>query len=231
MSAEPRRSRQVAATHLRPRAVAGAQPRAVPVPSPVVPALDVVVADLGALWTKGSLACALAVAALVIGKILGGDPKAGADDRFRRNPSYRALAEHPDLPFSPSYLASTVRVHAQVKALGESLGNELSMSHHEELLPVKDPAVRKALAKEAVAKGYSVTKLRDAVKRDVGPARPAPEPYRPKPLEQFDEGLRAVIDAYPGRPGDLEPARMADLRDSLESHARKILKFARSLDV
>ncbi len=145
-----------------------APPSPAPTPSPAPgpgprPTLEAAVQVLNALYVPGALNTALAIAAYLRDRLLGGS-EAGFNPQLEA-PSLRALAAREDLSFSPSYLSSAIGVFLQHPLLAPQLAAALSFSHHRALLGVPDAEGKNQLAALAVRKQLDAETLRAEVQK------------------------------------------------------------------
>jgi len=100
---------------------------------------------------RGTLAIAMKVGEIIVNVFFAGDIGRARDRSRTKHASLRALSDREDMPFSASYLSRAIGVYASAGQIPEDLVYELPLSHHQLLLPVKDPTVKQRLAREAVA--------------------------------------------------------------------------------
>lgn len=129
----------------------------------VDPALvDEAVEAINAVYGLTGVDQALALGNLLVDRFFAGDP-----ERARRvgteHASLVALAQREDLRASPSHLWFCLALIEHLDGMPEDLREGLSFGHHKVLIPVKDLAQRLDLARQAMAEGWSVAALRDAV--------------------------------------------------------------------
>lgn len=154
--------------------------------------LDRAVEQLNAIDRQRGLDYARHVGGYVL-QVFFRNRSANFRDHAPEHLSFRALAARTDLEISFSKLYRCVAVELQVREMPVELAMSLSFTHHVILLPVKDEARRVALARQAVAGGWSSRELQLQVRRRA-PPRPAGGgrgPGRP-PLPAFVKGTRRL---------------------------------------
>ena len=119
-------------------------------------------------------------------------------------PTLRALAAHPDLELSATYLYSSVAISEQVQSWPEALVHALSFSHHRELLSVRDPDARRRLAVQCWESSWSCSVLSEEIRRRF----PAPPTRRGRPrtpaVARCASGVRSQLELLGS--GDWEDA-------------------------
>lgn len=106
-----------------------------------------------------------------------------------KNVSFKKLCERPDLPFSESALRRFIHVAVNFRVLPPEKAKELPPSHHSVLYSVADHRERCRIGCEAVEKGLSVRRLREAVK---GKGRRRPGAGR-KRTSDFYKNWKALV--------------------------------------
>jgi hypothetical protein len=131
-----------------------------------VPMADVegVVRDLRALYCTSGLRLSIGIGELILGRIYGSNVQAW-QSRGRKDGSFRALAKHPQLPFSAATLCRSVGIYLVSRRRPDliALGN-LGPSHVRELLGLQSE-VQDRLLDRANDQRWSVQKVRDEVSR------------------------------------------------------------------
>lgn len=150
------------------------------------------VRDLNAIYREKALETACLLGEYVISHFFGGDFQA-IGKRGCESASFRALANHPDLRFSASYLWTAVAVVKQLHELPEELGRRLPLSHHRLLLPVKDAARKLELAQRAVNGNLSKRELECEIQNNCG-HRPKSRP-KPSADPKLSRSLANLINA------------------------------------
>lgn len=128
----------------------------------------------------------------MIDRFFGGDIEA-FDSGKSKSASFRALAKHPDLRFSATYLWTAVAVVGQLREFPENLGRRLPLSHHRLLLPIDDVAKKVALARRAVEAGLSKSELAIEIRQLCG-YRAKRQP-KPRADPTVLEALTDLVDA------------------------------------
>lgn len=204
--------------------------------------IEEVGAKIRALHARDTLRTALAVGQVLLESFYAND-LAEYRSRRRRHTSLRALARQGGLGVSGTYLWTCLAVLDQVDQLPPEVGSSLSLAHHRLLLGVPVPAVRTALAADAVAEGWSCEVLRDRIRELRDAQRPGLRRGRPPvsarvraidALEVFEKHARAALadtSRDPARPDELESLRarlapLVDLADDLLDQLEQALGAA-----
>lgn len=111
--------------------------------------LDQAVADLNQLYRAKGLETARAVAECVIQVFFDGNVE-NFRARHGTHMSFKELGKRDDLQVSYQFIWNSCAVVEQLRSFPQDIADALPMSHHKLLLPVKDEAKKKALAKAAV---------------------------------------------------------------------------------
>ena len=124
-------------------------------------ALTQVVDEINGIYVRGALETALAVAGVVVDRLLGGDERRLA--RGAKDPALASLAEHEGLRVPAYTLWTALEVYVQVKLFSEELAWQLSLAHHRMLLGVPDTRSKRLLAQRAVREDLNKRQLQEAV--------------------------------------------------------------------
>jgi len=161
------------------------------------------------LHTEGAIATALAVGRRVLANFFDSDSEL-YERTHREHLSFRELARRPELPFHPKYLYRSVRLVEQLRLLPDVLSEQLHYSHQLELLPLRDPGTKLQLAERAVAEGWSVVRLRAAVRE----ARGVPEGSGRRAKPAIHKGVKTAIRGFEqALEGPLEGPEFSDYTD------------------
>ncbi len=154
--------------------------------------------------------------------------------RGRSDPNMKALAARDDLMVSATTLWRSVAVLEQSRQLPGEVARELSISHHLELLRVKDEEDKENLARSAVEEGMSRGRLAEEVREVLGDDEPG-EPERPEPEERAPRAMKAL--AHVGRAvehlaavadeGGLEGIAEEEQREALKKLDEALAKLRR----
>jgi hypothetical protein len=128
---------------------------------PAKATLAQVVDEINAIYVRGALETALAVAGVVVDRLLGGDERRLA--RGAKDPALASLAEHEGLRVPAYTLWTALEVYVQVQLFSEELAWQLSLAHHRALLGVPDTRSKRLLAQRAVREDLSRRDVQDAV--------------------------------------------------------------------
>lgn len=147
-------------------------------PPPVLPGersadpvlVDQAVWDLNRIWLSKGFETARAVGEYVLTCFFQDDTESFRA-RGKHHHSFRALAARDDLQVSHTFLWRAVALVEQLRVLPADLADQLGYSHHLALLPVKDLAVKIALARQAVDQGLTRRQLEAAVRQAKEPSR------------------------------------------------------------
>ncbi len=175
------------------------------------PTLEQAIRDLNALYVPGSLRTALAVAAYVRDRFLGGETE-GFNQQLEA-PSLRELAGRDDLSFSVTYLSDAIGVYLQHPLLEPALAQALTYSHHRLLLRVPNPRDKNRLAALAVRRQLDVEDLRREVR-----AYRASHHLPPIGLPPGDPRVHALRRLYRDAGGLLQALQRASGRVPAEAH-------------
>lgn len=125
--------------------------------------IDRAVEELNRLHRESSLRLARRIGEYLLRTFFGGDL-----ERFRRcsvsHVSFRRLASRDDLDFSASFLCTSVAVVEQCRQLPAAIAEQLPLSHHRLLIPVKDLELKTKLAHLAAREGLSKRQLGQKVR-------------------------------------------------------------------
>ena len=164
-----------------------------------------------------------------LGRLLIDELFDGSAFRARRllgtSTSLRMLAAREDVPVSLTTLSLSIRVADQVAVLGDEVSNQLTVSHHHELLRIHHIPTRRRLAKQAADDALSVRALRSLVSE----ARPQTAPRRGRPprpaavklLDQLDRTVQVNASLVE----DLDDKRRAQVRRRLKRHIDALNKL------
>jgi len=131
------------------------------VPAPALVAK--VVNEVNGIYVRGALETALAVASLVVERLLGGDEKSLA--RGAKDPALASLADHEAFRVPPHTLWTALEAYSQVKLLSQEVAKQLSLAHHRALLGVPETRAKRLLARRAVRHDLNKRQLQEAVTR------------------------------------------------------------------
>lgn len=151
------------------------------------------VEDLNRIHRESALQLALQMGEYLLATFFAGD-LSRFHQRSGSHVSFRRLAASNDLQFSPSFLYTSVAIVEQLEQLPPTLAEQLPLSHHRLLLPVKDPSLKSKLALRAVRSGLSKRELAQEVKaarRRPGLARPG-RPVLPETVKRLNQMRRSV---------------------------------------
>lgn len=177
------------------------------------------VRELRALVVSGQIDLAVKVGEYILKNFYGGSVEEAQAKRPVKGASLRRLTERAEeFGMSASGVRSAVPLSLQVRGMGVRLSRQLPVTHHLELLPLKDPAEKRLLAETAVAKGWTVRDLRRERGRLQKP-HAGGRPSEPTVRVAVGRAARAILD---------EPSSAIELRRGLESvdakEARGLLK-------
>ncbi len=113
-----------------------------------------------------------------------------ADPSRSKSTSFRALLAREDLLLSGVTLYSFVRISHQLKLLPAEVITRLTLAHHRALLPLPEPEQKEALARRALAEGWTSQSLAGEVRKLLPRSRPGR-----KPLPPLVKGMRRVVKA------------------------------------
>jgi hypothetical protein len=133
--------------------------------------LDEVVFELNEAQTLGNLMTAKQMGRIIVERFFGGDTQTFRSDH-KQHPTYRALAEHPELRPSYSSLWYAVAVYDHFQAIDEQIASALTLTHHRLLAHVRDPDERRSLAARAVTERMTAGDLDQAIQK----SKPTVEP-------------------------------------------------------
>ncbi len=109
---------------------------------------------------------ALAIGRFALDEFFGGDPDAFRN-RGRSDISFRALARHPDLRVSWTYLWYAVAITVQFEYVPEDIAYQLPLSHHKALVRLRDPELisdfAQAAAQESLTRHQLITRVDEIV--------------------------------------------------------------------
>ena len=146
------------------------------------------------LCVTHALAAKRAIGGFLLTTFFGGD-FARFHARSGKHATFLALGRIPGVPYKPSYLWYCVAITEQLESLPVEVGEALPVSHHRQLVHVRDDETRQALARESV--GLSKRELAERI-REVQPrvvkARARAEPM---PISQNHE-LSDFVEACRG---------------------------------
>lgn len=137
--------------------------------------------EVRAIYIRKGLEAAVAVGRHVLDRFYGGDLGAWRSVG-KQHVSVAALARREDLGMSRNTLWSCLRVLEQLEELPAEVGERLSLSHHQSLFALPDPAARRAWAERSVAATWSSKVLRKKVtayRRRNAPAEDRPSSRAP----------------------------------------------------
>ncbi len=185
------------------------------------PLLDRVVGGIREIALRKGLEYYLEVGQYLIDEFFDGDFEHYAK-RGKKHTSFRALANHPDLPMSYVTLHYAVRVRRQIALLPDDVRGALTFSHHKALLALRDEKARVSLARKAVDKKWTLATLKAEVSKRIAKER-ASENRGRTPLPRFEKTLNlfartiAKDDAFDDLDsiGDLEPEKAQALHSTV----------------
>jgi hypothetical protein len=127
-------------------------------------AVDAIVGELRTLARAATLELAVRVGRVVVERFYGGRVEVWRQ-RGRRCPSFRKLAEHPDLPMSATALYRSVCIFEVFERLGGiATWKHVGASHVRAVLPLP-PTDQERLLLDAEASGWSVRRLDEEAAR------------------------------------------------------------------
>ena len=195
--------------------------------------LDAVLSVLVASVRSSMLDAVLAVGEVLFEHVYGGD-EAQVRSKGRKKISLEDIASQPGSGVSASWLCRAVNIFLQVRGMPEELAEQLSVSHHRQLLRLKGDLERKVeLAQLAVEGSWSVQRLEAKVttalgERDNGRGTTGKTDGRPRinPLEHARRGLelaeeRLSLDG--SELGSMNPADVLGLVADLKRAAQRLL--------
>lgn len=170
------------------------------------------VRELHGLVVGGQIDLVVAVGEYLLKRFYGGSVDEARALRPRKAASLRRLAERAEeFGMTATGVRTAVPMALQVRAIGVGLARRLPMTHHLEILPLKDPAEKRLLAEAAVASAWTVRDLR----RERGRLQePHPGGRPPEPALRIAVGRAARLLV-----GDKVPT--AELRRGLDGVAAK----------
>jgi hypothetical protein len=194
--------------------------------------LDAVVSELNEAQAFGNLKTAKEMGQIIVKRFFGGDTQ---DFRanHRQHPTYRALAEHPDLKPSYSSLWYAVAVYDHFQAIDEEIASALTLTHHRLLAHVRDPEERRNLAARAVTEHMTADQLDQAIQG----AKPVEEPDAakrgrpriPDVVKNLAKARKALVSkSEDGSLHDLA-SLTADQRSDAITDAKLVVELAMSL--
>lgn len=141
--------------------------------------IDQLVARLNQTYRIKGLETAREVAGCVIELMFAGSAEQFLA-RGNSHMSFKALKKRKDLQVSYQFVWSSCAVYGQLQRLPAAIADELPLSHHKMLLPIKDESAKVGLATAAVEKGLSkrdfeveVNKVKKEQKGESNAGRPA----------------------------------------------------------
>ncbi len=149
-----------------------------------------------------------------------------------RHETYRALADHPNCPWSRSYLGRCVRLSVQHRQLPPSIAGRIDLERAELLVPVPMPEKR-LFAQRALAEEWTRARLDDEVgdwlrgHRTSRPGRPRTSRVSKAISTLTREVRRAVdlpLDDFPTR-----PERRAELANQIDGAIAQLDTLVRRL--
>jgi len=167
--------------------------------------LDQAVDEINEIYVRKGLEMYLDMGSYVLSTLFDGDP-ANFQDGGKEHVSFRELAKRKDLIPSYSHLYNSVAVVAQLPLLPEDIREQLSISHHKALLPLKDEKAKERLAKKTVDKGLTADDLRAEVQKFLDKIKGKSRAGRP-PLPSFVKGINKLVK-------DIDAIEAAELGES-----------------
>lgn len=155
--------------------------------------LRAVVAEVNRLQRLGNLRTARAIGDYLI-RVFFENDASRIHDRRRHPLSFRALAKHPELEVSASYLFIAVAVSEQAGLLPKDVVEVLPFRSQRHLLAVKDPVAKAELAREAVMAGWSSRAMQDRVEERLRKVPAHRRSGRPR-IPDFVRALRLMKEA------------------------------------
>lgn len=146
---------------LVPAASAGVLPGEAEVDEATV---NAAVAELNRLYSAKGLETARVMGEYVLQTFFDGKPE-NFHEKGKKHVSFRKLADREDLLPSYSSLWNACSVVEQLRLLPPDLVNQLPLSHHKLLLPVRDPEAKAELARKAVEAHLGKREFEEEVKR------------------------------------------------------------------
>jgi len=202
-----------------------------PLAVPCAEEIDRTVAEINRLHHRTRFDAALAVGRYVLGRYFDGSRK-----RFklhhRGHLSNRALAAHPQLAASPSYLNTAVRILDHVDVFPPEVLTTLSLSWHRAVLPIADVRERLVVVDRVLRTGGGYPDLLQRVRahtavkeRPVGRPRASAQERLARRLEALAPSIRECLAA--DTPVHLPADLLADVRALLACAAEDGTRGAR----
>lgn len=138
----------------------------------------------------------------------------------RGHPSFRALADRPDVPYSALWLWRAAGIAVQLGQLPD-LADRLGYSHHVLLLSIDDPAQKLALARRATELRWTRDQLQDEISRQRRAGARRGRPALP-PLVKTVRRIEALL-------GDRAVHELDGLADLPHAEQRKLHRSLRRL--
>jgi hypothetical protein len=190
-------------------------------------AVDVAVGFINERTTKAGLTLAREVGEFVLTAFFGGDFDRFVDPRPNKPVSFRRLLEREDLLLPPSTIYTFVRVARQLRELPSDLAERLSLSHHRALLPLKSSSQKTALARQALAEGWSKADLERRVRGEQPKALRGRKPL-PSFVKAANTVARVLDDAIENGDEALQQLRELDeprLRETLGQLEKSLVRL------
>lgn len=130
-----------------------------------IPQVDDAVDFINRKIILSGLELAREVGEYILDTFFDGDYKSFADPSRSKDNSFRALLDREDLILGHATLYRLVRISHQLRMLPIDLSERLSLTHHQALLPLPDPAAKETLARQALDEGWSTRHLTEEVKK------------------------------------------------------------------
>ncbi|PKN55271.1 MAG: hypothetical protein CVU56_22090 [Deltaproteobacteria bacterium HGW-Deltaproteobacteria-14] len=175
--------------------------------------VDDAVEHINAAVNRSGVDLAADVASYVLETFFDGSYDAFLDPSRYKARSFSALCQREDLALSRASLYALVRVGHQLDELPAPIAHALTMRHHRALLPLDDPAEKRALARKAIDERWTVTAL-EAEVRAIQPPKRSGRPPLPAVVKQLRAVQRAFATAEPAAP---LPELSDDQREELEA--------------
>lgn len=166
---------------------------------------------------RGGLELARDVGEYVLEHFFDGELTRFRDTRGQKPRPFRLLLERDDLLLAPGAIYTFVRVAGQLRDLPRDTAGGLSLSHHRALLSLADLDQKVALARRALAEGWSKADLERRV-RAQQPRRPQGRKRLPACVKATRRVARALDEAFS------EPAVPTELRNLGEERLRATLE-------
>jgi hypothetical protein len=171
--------------------------------------IDKAVKDLRALVLGGHINILNGVGEYLLREFFDGDVKQALAQHRKEGASIASLVERAnEFGMKPTGVLRAIPIHVQVRQIGQTLAEQLPVTHHVALLPVRDIEIKRLLARLAVDEEWTVQTLRAEIGKRQKPSaggRPPDPPvqylvnalHRPfesdeTPLDDLEAGLDRI---------------------------------------